>query len=405
MDRHRRWLAVVSMLAAPFFFLPPGINFLIDPWGLNDLFHIEGVNTTKLDVHMHTRLHKAHAVRRLQPATMILGISRSAQGIRTDHPAWDTPPVYNLSLDGGTIAEVHLFLEGTLTTAPIKRVIIGLDFESFVNLSWREKPDTREALAVLDSPFSSLKSYFTVEMLKASRLITKRQHIAVTAILPGGETPVVSFEKALETTGGHRNLFRRSEEEYFKYRYSNSLRDVDGSSGLGHLVSIVNLARQHNVELRLFVSPVHARQMEVIRQLGLWSLFEQWKRETVAILAEDAAKHPVMSPIPLWDFSGYNSLTTEDVPPAGDTGSKMRWYWESSHYKPALGDLVLDRVFGHTESGRRIPDDFGVLLGTDNIDSHLSRIRNDQARYHKTHAADVAEIEELFLRSERTGRN
>jgi len=101
------------------------------------------------------------------------------------------------------------------------------------------------------------------------------------------------------------------------------------------------------------------------------------------------------SAYPLWDFSGYNSLTTEDVPPDGDSETQMKWYWESSHYKKELGDLVLDRIFDYHHSRRIVPDDFGILLTSENITAHLCRIRDKQREYHKLHPGDVAEIEEL----------
>jgi hypothetical protein len=128
---------------------------------------------------------------------------------------------------------------------------------------------------------------------------------------------------------------------------------------------------------------------------------ERWKRDLVNLLAADAARHPQEKPIPLWDFTGYNSLTTEEVPSAEEEGKPMRWYWESSHFKKELGDLVLDRMFDHHEPSRTIPDDFGVLLTTKNIEAHLARIRAERQRYHETHRQEIAEVEYLALATAR----
>lgn len=125
--------------------------------------------------------------------------------------------------------------------------------------------------------------------------------------------------------------------------------------------------------------------------LGLWPKFEQWKRELIKILAEDSAAHPNERPFPLWDFSGYNTYTIEDVPPPGDTRAKMQWYWESSHYKKELGDKVLDKIFG---IDRNLPSDFGRQINADNIEQHLAWIRAQQQEYIKSHPADVQEIEQ-----------
>ncbi len=45
--------------------------------------------------------------------------------------------------------------------------------------------------------------------------------------------------------------------------------------------------------------------------------------------------------IPLWDFSGYSSVTTETLPASG-SHAEMEFYWDSSHFKDIVGDFVLD---------------------------------------------------------------
>jgi hypothetical protein len=101
------------------------------------------------------------------------------------------------------------------------------------------------------------------------------------------------------------------------------------------------------------------------------------------------------NPFPLWDFSGFTELTTEPFPPLGDKETKMRWYWESSHYKKELGDLVLDRMFDYKHPDREVPKDFGVLLTPENIESHLAWIREGRERWAKQFPEDVREIAEL----------
>ena len=80
----------------------------------------------------------------------------------------------------------------------------------------------------------------------------------------------------------------------------------------------------------------------------------------------------------------------------GDMETEMHWYRDSSHYKKELGDLMLDRIFNYHGSNRVVSDDFGVLLNSENIDSHLQKIRSDRQHYHDTHPEDIAEIENLF---------
>lgn len=73
----------------------------------------------------------------------------------------------------------------------------------------------------------------------------------------------------------------------------------------------------------------------------------------------------------------------------------MHWYFDSSHYTPAAGDLVLDRIFNYHSPNRTIPDDFGVLITSQNIEAHLAHIRADREHYRLTHPDDIAEIEAM----------
>ena len=93
-----------------------------------------------------------------------------------------------------------------------------------------------------------------------------------------------------------------------------------------------------------------------------------------------------------WDFGSYNSISVEPLPPAEDREALMDWYFEASHYNRRAGDLILDRVLGHSEPGRSIPKDFGVRLDTANIEAHLEQIREAGHSYRETHPTDVAEV-------------
>lgn len=163
---------------------------------------------------------------------------------------------------------------------------------------------------------------------------------------------------------------------------------------MDELRKLLALSYQENISTHLFIGPSHARQWETIAASGLWSQFEDWKRKLVRINEEEATKaHKV--PLPLWDFSGYNSITSEEVPATGDTQTRMRYYFESSHYTPAAGNLVLERIFDAHIASEIVPSDFGVRLSALNLEQHLVRLRNEREQYRQRHPADVLEIESL----------
>lgn len=137
---------------------------------------------------------------------------------------------------------------------------------------------------------------------------------------------------------------------------------------------IFGQAHRQGIDLRVLISPSHARQWAVVSSPGLWATWEDWKRMLVRINEDEAAKAG-KHPFPLWGFSGFNSITTERFPALGDTQTKMRGYWESSHYKKETDGLVLDRIFGRATPERPVPADFGVLLDSKKLETHLDGVR------------------------------
>jgi len=133
---------------------------------------------------------------------------------------------------------------------------------------------------------------------------------------------------------------------------------------------MIRKAYMEGTDLRLFVTPLHAVVRATIEALGLGERYTFWLKELTRINEEEASKAG-RRPFPLWDFSAPSSITTEPIPELGDL-SPMHWFWERSHYRKRTGDLILDRLFDYSDSGRTIPVDFGVRLTTATIEAHLA---------------------------------
>ncbi len=69
-----------------------------------------------------------------------------------------------------------------------------------------------------------------------------------------------------------------------------------------------------------------------------------------------------------WDFSGFNTVTTNRY-----------YYYETWHFRTIAGDMVLARISGDRDAA--VPEDFGVLVTAQSIDSHLKYLRQ-QMREH-----------------------
>ena len=143
---------------------------------------------------------------------------------------------------------------------------------------------------------------------------------------------------------------------------------------LNELKKIVDLCEENQVKLILYISPAHATQWEIIKSSGQWSNFEEWKRKVVEISD-------------VFDFSGYNSITTETI------HDKMENYTENSHYTPKVGNLILNKLLSYKEE--QVPDNFGILINPENIESHLAKIRQDREIWAKNNPDEVKLVKEI----------
>lgn len=394
--------------AAGFALLVAAINLVVDPYGLIDGIHIPGVNEQKPDIFSHSRLYKAYAVWDMRPEAIALGNSRTDCGINPDHPGWNLAANsrFNLALSGAHIYETKHYFRHALALGKVKQVVLGLDPSSFghnkTTADFRADILAHESGVIGLYGWQRLAYFFSSDALRSSlRTISAQNRPAVSFFRNGQRTPDF-FAYDIQQHRGYRNYFLEADK--------TTVHSLCGSQGgctsffdpenLRELREILYLARAHGVDLRLFISPVHARMLEITRMAGLWSDWESWRRQVVALLAEEAARDPE-HPVPLWDFSGYNTYTTEAVPPRNDP-VPMQWYWESSHYKKELGDRVLDRIFGYSSPERTIAPDFGVVLTPANIEAHLANIRAAQAHYEAEHPEDLAELARLFKKSGET---
>ena len=115
------------------------------------------------------------------------------------------------------------------------------------------------------------------------------------------------------------------------------------------LREIVRLAEAHQVRLVLFINPLHKN---VFLESGVD--FDRYKRDLSHLSG-------------FYDFSGLNSDTTDNLN-----------YYETSHYRPKVGDLVIARIFN--QRNINVPGDFGQWVTAENIDLHLETLRQQVAR-------------------------
>ena len=377
-----------------------GFNRLIDPYALYGGPMIEGLNVNKPAFSSHAYMGKATAIKGVRPSTIFLGSSRGELGMDPLHPALDGDKRYNLSLSGSSIYEALRYFEHAHALQPLQHVVIGLGMRQFKYADQVSPSFTEERLSVSIDGTTQNRSWLSADLAVIASLDSLT--VSLETIWKQDETPHLlphgeyNPQRLIEDMTSHRADFLSNEKGYINNHYSDfSLTDNKGEdSTLDHYRKLLTTAYRDNIDLKIFIYPCHARQWEALSVAGLWHEWELWKRQLV-VLNESVAAEQGKRPFALWDFSGYNHYTTEAVPPLGDTKAQMQWYWESSHYKKELGDLVLDRMFNYKHPDRIIDKDFGVQLTSKNIETHLQKIRNDRQQWREIHPNDVTEIQAL----------
>jgi len=395
------------------------MNFVVDPFGMYRLVDLDGFNAYKPAIDHRVRLVKAYEVRRLRPQGIILGTSRSHLGLRPSHNGWDpaAKPIYNLAFDGATTKEMYQYLLHAHAVRPLRQVVLGLDTYHATLAPATARPDFDALL--LDSPEgrtlpslmrADLKVLTSLDALRASLATVRSQRDREPQwFAPDGQrVGEVFFHRAGEHFEqlGPRGYFEEIDRLEVGFKREGQLAANARSPGrttqstaasdtsLDYIRRIVTFCRAEGVDLRIFIAPEHAHQLEITAAIGEWATLEKAKRALVQLLAEDSARHPGAPPIPLWDFSGYSSVTTEALPEFGSR-AEMEFYWDSSHFKDIVGDFVLDRLFGLSRPRQPVPPDFGVRLTPATVEPALARLRAAQLAYQRSHPKDVAWIRSL----------
>jgi hypothetical protein len=379
------------------------LNRLIDPYGLYESPRYKGLNINKPKLASNVRLAKMIAIKKKKPKAIVLGNSRAEYGIDPNHQGWSTTNVYNLALAGGNMYEAWRYLQYAYAIEPLNELVLMLDFSMFnaafnrrLNLNNDEFLDGQlthtiegNAYSTFAIPTEAYALWSWDTLINSALTLLNNNDPKQEIYLDNGMRERTHNQNRIGE--GHRKIFISAEETHFLNAFNKFSFSENGLDNFEIFEKILIFCHQHNIKLHLAISPIHARLLETIAVKNIYNFYEMWKIKLVQI-NESASKKLGKSPFSLWDFSGYNSMTTEAVPVMDDITAQMNFYWESSHYKAELGDMVLDRIFYFKTGAKKVPNDFGMLLTSDNIETHLSKIRDDRRTWLLKNPEDAAEI-------------
>jgi hypothetical protein len=336
------------LLVAGFLALIVPVNYLVDPY---DVF---GTRLLPHQFQINDRFNKIEAIKRRKGAfnSYIMGSSRA---LEIDPGRLESylpeSKFYNLAVTGATQEDHLKHLEYLLfNNYAVKNLYLQIDMDFLANhvgdhdYALLLHPDvTRQNRALY---YVKYLTVLPTEHLKAKIQfnVTNRHH-----------TMDVHNHCEIKTTGMCRSPFheeriRKDPEQYIAdepsfHRHANREGHAEIAGNILALKTLKSLCDDHHVRCIFFTSPVYRTRMD---QMNAHDYLEALAQ--ISVITE------------FYDFGGYNTVTLD-----------AHNYYESSHYRPHVGDLIAARIFGDPRIAT--PSDFGVRVTSNNKERHLRQVR------------------------------
>lgn len=421
MSSHRSFLRRWLFFCLAGLGLVGSFNILLDPYGIFGTVRISGFNALKPRIGPKVRTSKIHQVLSVRPKAVVIGNSRPEIGLDPEHPCWPkaSQPVYNAAIPGMSVYGQIRYGQHAIDPDQVNLVLIGLDFIDFLvaasvdidpsawPVSGLEPMPLRidahgkaRTFFIRDRLQHQFEAAFSLDALSDSigTLIGQRYGPSTTrtelGFNPGGPIfePIVQHE-------GARLLFlqknRSLAERLTRQRWSLVHGGEDWSSSFEAFSRFLQQSRNAGHRVIPFINPLHADFLTLIDEAGLWPMMEEWKRRIVAIAEAEAD-------VSVWDFSGFDEHSTEQVADLAGKGESLEWFWEPAHYRQTLGDKMLATMLAAScpEDGRF--EAFGTDLDELTIDDALVAKRSERDGYRTAHRGHVEGLSALVVEHRRS---
>lgn len=387
--RPRDFLASAGATAVALMAFSATIAIVVDPYRFFGTAPIPGWTAVKPRVYQEVEIGKTVQLDRTAPRTLLLGNSRVEIGLDPESRYWpaDAGPVFNAAVAGRGVFTSVLMLREAIAVSKLKLVVVGLDFQDFLEgptppseVPPRTSEEDRLHVDRNGNP-NPLRKFqlwrdviattFTFDAFYDSLATLADQNpLASVTMTPLGFNPLNEY-KLFVARSSYGALFAEKNAAYYRSYGAAPKSDYTAPEKIAsfrYLKQILAISAEHHIGLVLYIHPYHSDYLEMLRRLGLWNSFEDWERALVRVVYADPP-----TTARLFDFADYNEVTTEPVPTPADSHAQMRWYWESGHYKSALGDKVLAAML----DGER----FGHILTPNNVETVIADVRTHRDRF------------------------
>ena len=224
---------------------------------------------------------------------------------------------YNMSYSEGVpyehVKNLELFLKSDVT---IDKIIVGID-----EVSCFIPPEIHKTQA--------LRKLYKTRINPLMDYLLLKPNYGMYSEIQEARNKRFASSDAYETIFGNGSFFRNSKDVYiddniilhtkdsiFNVPYWPEQNSNNISSTIESIKKIIDVSRRNNIELVFFVNPIYVETYKKAVSEGFFTFLDECFKIT-----------------DLYDFSGVNEIT-----------STTTNYYENSHYRPIVGNLILEEM-------------------------------------------------------------
>ena len=338
------------------------INYFIDPFGITGAPRLPGLNKYKVDIGGRVRLMKKYSPLMSQHNALVVGNARSEIGINPAHHCFADSGmvVYNMGLPGAKVRDQVSYAANVMNHQPVKAVFLSLDFTDFIftrrkigrsglktlgehqEKGFKYRADGEDNPAYLSGlALDYYSALFSLDALVSSFRTVALQGTFASDRTAAGFNPARDYNGVVQVEGSSALFDQKMKDLREHFAVPWYLVDSEGrmDSAFDEIRYFLDLARQKQVRVYLFINPLHEVFWTLLADRGLTSLNEVWLEE-IQELVEGYPRDTVT----LWDFSGDSPYIHEPVPAPSIKTGPLKWFWEPSHYREELGGLMIETM-------------------------------------------------------------
>ena len=380
MHRYARTFLIIFATALGGF---AGLNILVDPYDVIGAPHIAGLTANKTHIRDDGgRINAADRMARGTSTSFLLGSSRTVDGFA--HPPDNWPGgIANAGMRGTNAFELARAMTLAARDPDLRCLVIGLDMDEF-GTHGKSKPSF---------PISALSDgnrWMALARMAMSpnTFAASLQTLADNLTGRGEETPWADIYEPGVQRGRYEGGARGIYSYYLGYRYDEER--------LRYFEAALDAVTERGVQVVAFIHPLHAWREEALFRSGRSDQYFALRADLAELFDRYADRVPVQACIeggaaPLWDFSGFESVSTIAAPDSDQTVAHPAFY-EPSHYLPHIGQAMLDRMRGDDLEGEVFEDGFGAVLTSDTVESSAQAIRARRDTWLQTEDGQAATL-------------